>query len=56
MHYKQRGVYTNLLIIIMYLLSYTFALHVMQMIDNQQEVLHFGSANSLNATMLQKYL
>ncbi len=40
----------------MYLLSYTFTVQTMQMFDNQREVLHFGSANPLNATMLQKYL
>lgn len=28
----------------------------MQMADNQRIVLHFGSANPLNATMLQKIL
>jgi hypothetical protein len=54
MHYKQRGKYSNLLIIIYYLLSYRFALHAMQMADYQRLVLHFGSANPLNATMLQK--
>jgi hypothetical protein len=54
MHYKQRGKYSNLLIIIYYLLSYTFTVQTMQTADNQREVLHFGSANPLNATMLQK--
>ena len=53
MHYKQRGKYTNLLIIIYYLLSYTFTVQTMQMADYQRLVLHFGSANPLNATMLQ---